>query len=115
MNELTNRAGQLVTLSVKWGNLTVKDKSFAKLQMLDGAMYRLNKIIDFDYEASPVTKIELVKVIDARKKATIQLIDKEIALRNPPDFVSPNGVGEDADVTNNGNNSISENSNLIRG
>ena len=115
MNELTNRAGQLVIPSVKWDNLTVKNKRFAKLQMLDGALYRLNKIIDFDYEVAPVTKIELVKVIDARKKATIQLIDKEIALRNPPDFVSPNGVGEDADVTNNGNNSISENSNLIRG
>lgn len=114
-NELTNRAGQLVTLYVKWDNFTVKNKNFATFQMLDGALYRLNKIVDFDYEIQPVTKIELVKVLEAKKRKAIQLIDKEIAIRNTPLVTSPNGVGEDVPFVSGGVNAVSSNSIFKRG
>ena len=114
-NELTNRAGQLVKLSVKWDTQKVKDKDFSKLQKIDGALFRLNKIVDFDEEASPTTKIELVKVLQAKKRAAIQLIDKEIAIRDTPLIVSPNGVGDDVPFISGGINSVSNNSAFKRG
>jgi len=114
-NELTNRAGQLVTLYVKWNNFTVKEKDFARLQMVDGALYRLNKIIDFDYEVQAVTKIELVKVLKAKKRKTIQLIDKGTAVTGTPLVTSPNGVGEDVPFVSGGVNAVSSNSIFKRG
>jgi hypothetical protein len=113
-NELTNRAGQLVTLSVKWDNFTVKNKKFSRLQMVDGALYRLNKIKDFDFEVQATTEIELVKVLKAKKRKAIQLIDKEIAIRNTPNIASPNGVGEDVPFSTGGVNEVLSNSFLKR-
>jgi len=114
-NELTNRAGQLVTLSVKWDNFTVKNKKFSRLQMVDGALYRLNKIKDFDFEIQATTEIELVKVLKPKKRKAIQLIDKEIAIRNTPNIASPNGVGEDVPFVSGGVNAVSSNSSFKRG
>ena len=114
-NELTNRAGQLVKLYVKWSTKTVKDKDFARLQMIDGALFRLNKIIDFDEDAAPSVKIELVKVLKAKKRRTIQLIDKEVAISGTPLVTSPNGVGEDTPFVSGGVNAVSSNSIFKRG
>lgn len=115
-NEITNRAGQLVRLYVKWSTQEVKNKNFNKLQMIDGALFRLNKIIDFDEEAAPTTKIELVKVLQAKKKAAIQIVDdKGTSIRNTPIIESPNGVGDDVEFASGGINSVLENSILIRG
>ena len=115
INELTNRAGQLVSLFVKWGNQKVKSKDFARLQMVDGALYRLNAIKDFDEEAEATTKIELVKVLKAKKRRAIQLIDKETAIRTTPFNPSSNGVADDVPFIRPALNSVNSNSQFKRG
>ena len=116
INELTNRAGQLVKAYVKWSTYEVKNKDFSKLQMIDGALFRLNKIFDFDEEAQATTKIELVKVLKAKTKNVIQIVDdKGTALTNVPFINGSTGVDEDTPMVSGGVNAVSINSILKRG
>lgn len=66
IEELTSPDGKLVSLYVHWSTTDVKGRNFAKLIMFNGALFRLNKIIDFDDNISNVTKIELTKVLQAK-------------------------------------------------
>lgn len=66
VNELTSPDGKLVSLYVHWSTTDVKGRNFAKLIMFNGALFRLNKIIDFDENISTITKIELTKVLQAQ-------------------------------------------------
>lgn len=66
INELTSPDGKLVSLYVHWSTTDVKGRNFAKLIMFNGALFRLNKIIDFDENISTITKIELTKVLQAQ-------------------------------------------------
>ena len=95
INEITNRAGQLNRLYVKWSTQDVKSKDFSRLQMIEGALFRLNRIIDFDEDAQATTKIELIKVLEAKKRRVIQIIEKKRAIKGKPFISSPVGVGED--------------------
>ena len=115
INELTNRAGQLVRLYAKWSTQLVRDKDFARLQMIDGALFRLNKILDFDESAQATTKIELVKVLQAKKRRVIQLIDKKIAIRTTPIITAPVGVNEDIGYVQTPNSTVGINSPFITG
>ena len=106
-NELTNRAGQIVKLYAKWSTQQVKDKDFSRLQMIDGALFRLNKIVDFDEDAQATTKIELVKVLEAKKRRAIQIVDDKASANTFLDFVSsPDGVGDDTPFVSGGINSV---------
>jgi hypothetical protein len=68
INEVTSADGKLVTLYVNWNTNDVKRRDFSKLIMYNGVLFRLNKIMDFDDNFSPVNKIELVKVLKAKNK-----------------------------------------------
>ena len=106
----------MVKAYVKWSTYEVKNKDFSKLQMIDGALFRLNKIFDFDEEAQATTKIELVKVLKAKTKNVIQIVDdKGTALTNVPFINGSTGVDEDTPMVSGGVNAVSINSILKRG
>jgi hypothetical protein len=84
--------------------------------MIDGALFRLNKIANFDSDKAASVKIELIKVLEARKRSTTKPTFTSV---NPvltvDDLVSPIGVGTDTGVVTGGKNSTSRNSIILRG
>jgi hypothetical protein len=68
INEMTSPAAQLVKCWVKWSEQQIKNRDFGKLIMINGALFRLNKINDFDNTVKASTETELVKVLKAKKK-----------------------------------------------
>lgn len=66
VNEVISKEGKYVQLYRKMNNLQVQQLDWSKLLMWNGALFRFNKIIDFDSEITEVTKIEILKVIEAK-------------------------------------------------
>jgi hypothetical protein len=73
INEMTNRAGQIVNLYVKWDAMDIKSRDFGKLKMINGALFRLNLIKEFAPDVQATTNIELVKVLKAKKGRRLQI------------------------------------------
>lgn len=71
--EMTNRAGKLIECYIKWNAQDVYRRDFGKLLMINGAVFRLNKIEDFDTDVAETTKIELVKVLEAKNPPARQI------------------------------------------
>jgi hypothetical protein len=66
VNEIISKEGKYVTLYRKMDNLQVEKLDWSKLLMWNGALFRFNKILDFDSEVTEVTKIEIIKVLEAK-------------------------------------------------
>jgi hypothetical protein len=66
VNEIISKEGKYVQLYRKMNNLQVEKLDWSKLLMWNGALFRFNKIVDFDSEITEVTKIEIIKVIEPR-------------------------------------------------
>lgn len=66
VNEIISKEGKYVQLYRKMNNLQVQKLDWSKLLMWNGALFKFNKIIDFDSEITEVTKIEIIKVLEAR-------------------------------------------------
>lgn len=67
INELISPAGKKITLQNKWSTKQINELNFAKMIMLDGALFRLNSISDFDTDSKITAKTELIKVLKAKK------------------------------------------------
>jgi hypothetical protein len=83
IEEMTNKAGKLIECYVKWDANDVYNRDFGKLLMINGALFRLNVIQDFDPDVSSSTKIELIKVIDADSPRSRKITFTNST--NPPD------------------------------
>jgi hypothetical protein len=68
VEEIISPDGKYVQLYRKMNNLQVQRVDWSKLLNWNGAMFRFNKIVDFDSEITESTKIEMIKVIEARNK-----------------------------------------------
>jgi hypothetical protein len=66
INEIVSPTGKIVEKHVYLTPEDIKNLSFKRLKMFDGALFRLNRVIDFDSEIQATTKIELIKVLRAR-------------------------------------------------
>lgn len=114
VNEMTNTAGKIMTAYVKLNPYTIKTIDFSKLKMINGSLFRLNEVFDFDDNIVSTTKCELIKVLDARSPNR-----KKVNTNNAQtifgDIASPIGVGEDTGVIIGGGNSSLSNSDLIIG
>jgi hypothetical protein len=66
VNEIISKEGKYVSLYRKMNNLQIQKLDWSKLLMWNGALFRFNKILDFDSEVTEVTKIEIIKVIEAK-------------------------------------------------
>lgn len=116
INEITARSGTIITCYVRYNPLDIRNIDFSKLKMINGKLYRLNKVIDFDDNIQGTTKIELVKVLDAKNSRRIELFvpprDGGVGVGTT---TSPSGAGDDVGLTTGGTNGTGENTNLTVG
>lgn len=98
INEMTSRAGQFVKLSVVFNEQDIKNRDFRKLLMINGGLFRLNKINEFSADVKTSTEIELIKVLKAKKKkrATFSVVSTASSVADV--LTSPNGTGVGAGV-----------------
>lgn len=62
--EITDKDSRLLTCTMKLANKDIYNLDFAKLIWIDGVLYRLNKIEDFNASKEDTCKVELVKIIN---------------------------------------------------
>lgn len=64
MAEITDKDSKLLTCKVKLSNTDIFNLDFKKLIWVDGSLFRLNKIIDFNASNEDTCTIELLKIIN---------------------------------------------------
>ena len=105
VKEITGKDSKIVTLYARITNADINKLNFAKLVMVNGVLFRLNLISDFDSNVTDSTKIELVKIIEASATAGGGLSTyEESVYSKSPLLTSPTGVGIDTDVISGGYN-----------
>lgn len=116
INEVTSSAGKFINCYVKWKAQDVQNRNFGKLIMINGSLFRLNIIKDFDSDISESTNIELVKVLKAKKRIG-KIINSQVNVfpNISEEIASPTGVGEDTGVIVGGHGQVNSNSKIIRG
>ena len=62
--EITDKDSKLLTCSVKLNEVDIYNLDFSKLIYIDGSLWRLNKVLDYNPMDFNVTKVELLKVIE---------------------------------------------------
>ena len=62
--EITDKDSRLLTCTMKLANKDVYQLDFSKLIWIDGVLYRLNKIEDFNASNQDTCKVELLKIIN---------------------------------------------------
>jgi hypothetical protein len=70
VKEITGKDSKIITLYARITNADINKLNFAKLIMINGVLFRLNLISDFDSNVTDSTKIELVKIIEASATAS---------------------------------------------
>ena len=70
IKEIVSRYGKLVTLSVMLNSSIINQLNFKKLILIDGVVYRLQKISDFDPGKEDSTQIELIRILQGDSAAT---------------------------------------------
>lgn len=64
MAEITDKDSRLLSCTMKLSNKDVYQLDFSKLIWIDGVLYRLNKIEDFNASNEDTCKVELLKIIN---------------------------------------------------
>lgn len=64
MAEITDKDSKLLTATAKLNYKDIYDLDFSKLKWIDGSLFRLNKIIDYNATNEDSCKIELLKIIN---------------------------------------------------
>ena len=114
VKEITGKDSKIVTLYARITNADINKLNFAKLIMVNGVLFRLNLISDFDSNVTDSTKIELVKIIEASATAGGGLSTyEEMNYLKSSMVSSPNGVGIDTDVISGGYNDTLQYSQII--
>ena len=67
IKEIVSRYGKLVTLSVMLNSSIINQLDFKNLILIDGVVYRLQKITDFDPGKEQATQIELIRILQGDK------------------------------------------------
>jgi hypothetical protein len=62
--EITDKDSKLLTCSIKLNEVDIYNLDFSKLIYIDGSLWRLNKVLDYNPMDFNVTKVELLKVIE---------------------------------------------------
>ena len=63
MAEITDKDSRLVTLNVKLNDVDIFNLDFSKFIYIDGCLYRLIKVIDYNAGSNETTKVQLLRVI----------------------------------------------------
>ena len=62
--EITDKDSKLLTCSLKLNEVDIYNLDFSKLIYIDGSLWRLNKVLDYNPMDFNLTKVELLKVIE---------------------------------------------------
>ena len=62
--EIADKDSKILTCHVYLTELDIAQLDFSKPVFIDGSLWRINKIMDFDASAGELTKVELLKVIN---------------------------------------------------
>ena len=62
--EITDKDSKLLTCSLKLNEVDIYNLDFSKLIYIDGSLWRLNKVLDYNPMDFNTTKVELLKVIE---------------------------------------------------
>jgi len=62
--EIIDQNSKMLTCSVKLNEVDIYNLDFSKLIYIDGSLWRLNKVLDYNPMDFNVTKVELLKVIE---------------------------------------------------
>jgi len=62
--EIIDQNSKMLTCSVKLNEIDIYNLDFSKLIYIDGSLWRLNKVLDYNPMDFNVTKVELLKVIE---------------------------------------------------
>jgi hypothetical protein len=63
MAEITDKDSRIVTLNVKLNDVDIFNLDFSKFIYIDGCLYRLIKVIDYNAGSNETTKVQLLRVI----------------------------------------------------
>ena len=64
LSEITDKDSRLLTAQFKLTDLDIFNLDFAKFIYIDGALYRLSKVVDYTPASNDTTKVELLRVIN---------------------------------------------------
>ena len=64
LSEITDKDSRLLTAYFKLTDLDMYNLDFSKFIYIDGALYRLSKVIDYTPNSNDTTKVELLRVIN---------------------------------------------------
>lgn len=67
VSELTSPSAMMLSCYVKWNAQDIYSMDFGKLKMINGSLWKLNKIEDFDSDIQESTKVELIKVLEGNR------------------------------------------------
>ena len=62
--EITDKDSKLMTASFRLIEMDIMDLNFARLIYIDGTLWRLNRIIDYNPISNQTTKVELLKLME---------------------------------------------------
>lgn len=62
--EVTDKDSKLMTASFRLIEMDIMDLNFARLIYIDGTLWRLNRIIDYNPQTNATTKVELLKLME---------------------------------------------------
>ena len=101
IKEIVSRYGKLVTLSVMLNSSIINQLDFKNLILIDGVVYRLQKITDFDPGKEQATQIELIRILKG---------DSDAAPEPPPEetFYRLTEAGDFREIEENTNLRITE-------
>lgn len=113
IRELTGRDSKFFRPYIKLSPEQINQLSYSRLKMIDGVLFRLNEIKDFDNDAAESTFTELIRIIEGDSPPTFT---GEVGASSPDVAMisSPNGVGEDVGVIM-GGEGVSRYSPIIQG
>lgn len=90
--DLTGRDSKILQAYFKLNGSMIAKMNFGKLKMINGVLFRLNEIKDFDDTVEESTFCELIKIVASNKPKTFLTLSTTKPAKKPPKLVSPVGV-----------------------
>jgi hypothetical protein len=81
IKEIVSRYGKLVNLSVMLNSSIINQLDFKDLILIDGVVYRLQSIKDFDPGKQQSTEIELIRILEGNSALALYRITEDDIIR----------------------------------
>jgi hypothetical protein len=92
IKEITGRDSKIIECDVKLTNAQINTLDFSRLIMINGTLFRLNEIKEFDSDVADSTTVELVRIIEADNPKIQQIPRPRVPLRDVPIILGGTGT-----------------------